>query len=302
MKYSYSLLVVCFLLLLTRVSNAQKGLDDIYQFNYLSLSPAMTGERGNYGLSIFLGNQFNGTLRPNQVSQVFSIDGILNTGPHAIGFQGFNNNLGFQRSSGFNLNHSYEIVTENLEFQIGTDIGATILPNILNTTIQDRFKLFAGFGFLTKGEKWWMNISAPLLLSDQIAQFQLGGRKFNFMGGYFLGDPEILGAGISGLASLGDANTSNYHLNTKVWIYNRWIAGISVRNVNATSDRPSGIKVVPSLEYNLNNSSQFGLAYDNNPQDFRLTSFQQANNPSLLYVFYRYNVFPEDKKPLLNLF
>lgn len=283
-------------------AKAQKGLDDIYQFNYLSLSPAMTGERGNYGLSIFLGNQFNGTLVPNQVSQVFSIDGVLDTGPHAIGFQGFNNTLGFQRSSGFNLNHSYEIKTQNIEIQIGTDVGATILPNILNTTISQRFKLFGGFGLLTKGEKWWANISSPLLLSDPIAQLQLGGRKFNFMGGYLLGDPEILGAGISGLASLGSANTNNFHLNTKVWIYNRWVAGVSLRNVNASMDNSAGLKIVPSLEYNLNNSSQFGLAFDSSPQDFRLTGFQQANNPSLLYVFYKYAVFPEGKRPLLNLF
>lgn len=296
-----TLIIICFTLC-SITTFAQKGLDDIYQFNYLSLSPAMAGERGNYGLSIFLGNQFNGTLRPNQVSQVFSIDGVIDTGPHAIGFQGFNNTLGFQRSSGFNLNHSYEIKTQNLEIQIGTDIGAAILPNILNTSLSQRFKLFGGFGLLTKGEKWWANISSPLLLSDQLAQLQLGGRKFNFMGGYFLGDPEILGAGISGLASLGDANTSNYHLNTKIWIYNRWIAGVSVRNVNGSSDNPSGIKVVPSLEYNLNNSSQFGLAFDSSPQDFRLSGLQQANNPALLYVFYRYSVFAEGKQPLLNLF
>lgn len=280
----------------------QNVLTDNYHFNLLGLSPAFTGERGNYGFTIALGNQFNGTLRPNQVSQLFSIDGVIKDGPSAIGFQGYRSAYGNQTTNGFTASYGYEIETaSNLKLKIGLNGGLLVLPNnFAITEITQQFTGYGGLGLLIKKDQFFANISSPTLFSSSFGQFFLNGRKVNFITGYVFGNSDGIAIAPSVYyAANSDPNFgNNINANLKLWVFDKWVLGLSARNNSATKST----KLVSSLEFNLNGSSRFGLSYDPLPSDLVNVPSIGNINTGVIQLMYRYDVTFDENRPLLNWF
>jgi type IX secretion system PorP/SprF family membrane protein len=291
-----------FLFLLTLSVSAQNALTDNYQFNLLGLSPAFTGERGNYGFTVALGNQFNGTLRPNQVSQIFSVDGVLKDGPSAMGFQGYRSAYGNLTTNGFTLSYAYGLETSsNIDIKLGINLGFLVLPNAFNVTeIAQRFTSYGGLGLMVKNDRFFANVSSPTLLSSSFGQIFLNGRKVNFIAGYIFGNSDGIALAPSVYyAANSDPNFgNNLNAGTKIWVFDKWILGLSARNNSATQKT----KLVSSLEYNLNGSSRFGISYDPIPSDLINVPSIGNINTGVIQLMYRYDLSQLEERELLNWF
>jgi type IX secretion system PorP/SprF family membrane protein len=290
------------LLLITFNCLGQNVLTDNYQFNLLGLSPAFTGERGNYGFTVALGNQFNGTLRPNQVSQLFSIDGVIKDGPSAIGFQGYRSAYGNLNTNGFTVSYAYEIETSsNLKLKLGLNGGVLVLPNNFAVTeISQRFTSYGGLGLLVQKNQFFANVSSPTLFSSSFGQFFLNGRKVNFITGYVFGNSDGIAIAPSiYYAANSDPNFgNNLNGNLKLWVFDKWVLGASLRN-NSTKNNT---KLVSSLEYNLNGSSRFGLSYDPIPSDLVNVPSIGNINTGVIQLMYRYDLSLGENRTLINWF
>lgn len=289
------------LFLITISSYSQTVLTDNAHFNIVGLSPAFTGERGNYGFSILLGNQFNGTLRPNQVSQVFAIDGQIKDGPSAVGFQGFRNAYGNLRTNGFNVSYAYGVKTaSDLEVKIGVDLGFLVLPNAFNSTIVQRFTTFGGMGLMVKNQRFFANVSSPTLLSSTFGEQFLDGKRINIMGGYVFGNSDGFAVAPSVYygTNTNPAFGNTINGNIKLWVFDSWIVGFSLRN-NSVGQKN---KLITSLEYNLNGSSRFGISYDPLPSEIQNVPGINNFNSGVIQLMYRYDLDLDDERNILNWF
>ncbi len=92
----------------------------------MAVNPAFTGVRGNFGVTGLLGQQFNGTIYPNQVSQVIVLDGkVGQQQKSAIGFQGFRSTVTGFTNSGLSLTYARHINLDNVQLNVGMNFGFT---------------------------------------------------------------------------------------------------------------------------------------------------------------------------------
>jgi type IX secretion system PorP/SprF family membrane protein len=279
---------------------AQVGLEDQYQFNMLSLNPAFTGERGNFGVSGLLGQQFNGTFRPNQISQLISMDGKLGEGKSAIGFQGFRSNITGFTNNGMALSYNYLLpLNDNLRINFGISGGFMISPNFIgNVDILQRFNPFGGPGMALFSKAAFLGVAAPTLLGNTDVYSTLN-KNIKISGGYRFGNYENIGVNLSGLASLAtrSADASAYDVNLKIWLGNKIGLGGSYRTQSKLS------KIIPSLQMRASETSTIGLSYDAQPLLFTNRNTGSISPQGVFQLLYRYDVFDSgEKSPFLNQF
>ena len=273
----------------------QTVLSDNSHIFYQGISPAYTGERGYNGFAIALGNQFNGTLRPNQISQVFNIDGRIGDSPSALGFTGYRSSFGAFALSGFALNYAYKIIkAENFEVNAGANLGFLVLPNFINSDFFQRFSTYGGAGFLFKGKRWFGSLSSPTLLSTTAARNFLGGNPIYVHAGYLFNLNDNIQIAPSVLALAG---VNRWQAGSRFWIYDNLILGLFIKQ-----NTDARIKLVPTFEYNLNGTSRFGISYDSMPQELSNVPNIQNFNAGIFQLFYRYDVEPNKNRELLNWF
>lgn len=289
-----------FYFLALSASFAQIGLEDQYHFNMLSLNPAFTGERGNFGVSGLLGQQFNGTFAPNQVSQVISMDGKLGEGKSAIGFQGFRSTITGFTNNGMALTYSYFLeLNDDLRVNLGLSGGFMITPNFIgNVDILQRFNPFGGPGAAIFSKSAFLGLAAPTLLGNSDIYNSLN-KNIKISGGYRFGNYENIGVNLSGLASLAtrsnDANA--YDVNLKIWLGNKIGLGGSLRNQSGLS------KLIPNLQMRVSETSTIGLSYDDQPLLFTNRNTGSLSPRGVFQLLYRYDVFNlGENSPFLNQF
>ncbi len=286
-------------------TKAQGGLEDQYQFNFLTVNPAIAGIRGNFGFTAQLGNQFNGTIAPNQVSQIFALDGKIGEGNGALGFQGFRINQVGVSNAGLNLNYAHTVIGEDWKLNIGTDVGVFILPNfITNIEILDRFNVYAGLGFLFLKENWFIGLSNPSIYRNKKGSFFANAPSY-ISGGYTFGYEESLQFNLSTLISLA-SNTAfgnQYHLTGKIWLGNKIGLGLSARQRSGTQNLAANFKIIPMVEYKVSSSSRVGLSYDSQPLSGISGGNNFANPNGVFQLLYRYDLTQDGQKaPSLNFY
>lgn len=287
-------------MLLANSAFAQFGFSDQYQFNLLAINPAFTGERGNFGVTAMLGNQFIGGFRPSQVSQIVSLDGKIGTGNSSIGFQGFRNTITSSTNNGLSLSYGYAIETEVAKINIGLNAGFSVTPNFVGSeSFTNQISPFGGLGVAAILENMFVSISAPTLLA-KIQYANAISSPLNLMVGYRIGNAENIALNLSALAGLQlkTGATNFLHLNPKIWLGNKIGIGSSFRfHTNY------GLGILPTAELRVSESSTIGISYDSNPLRLVNTN-SQINNPNgLIQLMYRYDVVEIDKNtPILNLF
>ena len=290
-----------FILLLSNTTLlAQFGLSDDYPFNLLAVNPAFAGERGNFGVTALLGNQFVGSFTPRQVSQIISLEGKVGTGNSSIGFQGYRNSLGTATNSGLSLSYAYALNFDLVRLSFGLNGGFGVSPPVIgSTSFANQLIPYAGLGLMAAIKNGFVSVSAPTLVS-KTNLFIPTRKPINVMLGYRLGSSESIALNISALAGFERNNSlSNfYHINPKIWISNKVGFGGSIRfKQNDDSN------IVPFLQYRVSESSSVGITYDPNP--FSAIPTQPGFSPQsgVIQLVYKYDVFGRgEDTPLLNLF
>jgi type IX secretion system PorP/SprF family membrane protein len=287
-------------LFLTQTVFAQFGFSDQYQFNLLAINPAFTGERGNFGVTAMLGNQFIGGFRPQQVSQIISMDGKLGTGHSSIGFQGYRNTITSTTNNGLNLSYAYSVETDALKINIGLNGGFSVTPNFIGSQdFTNQISPFAGIGFTALADNYFISLSSPTLFAKP-QYLNAITSPLNIMAGYRIGNADNIAFNISALTGLQlKSGSSNFfHLNGKLWLGNKIGIGSSFRFYKGYD-----LGILPTAELKVSESSTIGISYDNKPLRL-INSSSQFNNPNGIFqLMYRYDVFGQgEKNPLLNLF
>ncbi|UBM60492.1 type IX secretion system membrane protein PorP/SprF [Marinilongibacter aquaticus] len=287
-------------LLLPIAAWAQLSLSENYQFNALANNPAFAGERGNFGVTAMLGQQFNGTPTPFQVSQILSIEGKLNNESNALGFQGYRSAITGYVNNGLSFIYSHEWKTDSdVRLKFGLNAGFLVAPNYIGTTnIVNRFKPYFGPGFAAMFQSGFLGIGAPSLIGQADAYTQID-KNIKAMGGYRFGSDEGLALNISVLGSIATRpeDQSAIHTNFKAWLANKLGIGASFRFQNGLH------KTIPTLELRVSETSTLGLSYDKDPYRFLQLDNNNYYSRGIFQLTYKYDAFPiGSKSPLLNQF
>jgi type IX secretion system PorP/SprF family membrane protein len=248
------------LLLLTIIythSQAQNILQEHYQFNQLGINPAFAGAKGNFNMNILLGNQFNGTFRPLQISQILTLDGPINKDKGGLGFQMYNDRFINLQSLGGNLSYAHRFnLGEIFSLAVGLQGGFVSIP-VSNVRLNNTLSTNYGAGLLLQASSLFLGISKPII-GERNGDVSLPTAKplYSTLGMSF-GDIE--GTMINPNLTLITGDIKGFHFNAKAWFKGKTGVGLSFRNENKSS------KVILTGEYQVSKSLRLGLSYDSKP-------------------------------------
>lgn len=289
-----SIVKIAFLSLLSCSVYAQSLLQGQYQFNYLSMNPAFAGSKGVFGMTAMLGNQFNGTPRPLQVSQIFSTDGVVGE-KSGLGLQAFNGTAGNIRNLGLDVSYAYRMeITEQTKFSVGFDGGFVVQPNVL-TTATSRYKPYFGTGILLQNEGYFLSISKPYLLANAETAAYIG-KPFISMLGISFGDMERTALNTSAALGINKYGGNYWHLNGKAWFSKRFGLGISLRHIGTDGFKDANTKMIYQLEYQPSTTLRIGLSYDPKPMIGSYVPASQQINNGILQLMFRFEPDKEADK------
>jgi type IX secretion system PorP/SprF family membrane protein len=279
--------VFVFLVLSCQFSKAQYALVKNYQFNYLSVNPALAGEQGAFALKGILGNQFNGTLRPNQVSQVLVIDGQLYN-KAGMAFQGFRSNSGNVMSTGFSCSYSKGFQVGDLQLKAGSQMGLIVQPNLLFAQGNQWLSPYMGFGLMGGFKGLFAGLSKPMLLySKSITE----AKPVYFNLGYLFNTESPIGFNINTLVAY-ETHTKikNLDFNVKLNYNKRVGVGVSWRNNKLYNDYNSkATTLLPFVEYQISKSMLLGLSYDKQPSSLQNSTSMIPVVSGVFQLMFRYN-------------
>lgn len=279
------------------IAEAQYGLVSQYHFNYLAINPALAGSNGPFSVRGVLGNQFNGTITPNQVSQVVVIDGELYN-KSGIAFQGFRNNIGNILSQGLGLSYSKGFELGNdFEIRVGANSGILVQPNISQFfTSRQVAAPYLGLGTFMHFKGAFLGVSQPIFYgSKKITET----KPLYFNAGYIFNTESAISFNANTLVSY-DINSklTGLDFNFKTWISNRLGVGFSYRDNKLLSQGKASF--LPIIEYNFSESFKVGLCYIDAPsRNFNTVPNNTINQLPINGIFqlmFRYSNSPSGKE------
>jgi type IX secretion system PorP/SprF family membrane protein len=274
------------LILFSKNTIGQIGLINQYHFNYLAINPALAGENSPFTIKAILGNQFNGSIRPNEVNQVLVLDGQL-FNKAGLAFQGYRNNTGNVISTGLGFSYARGYEIGDLKLKIGANAGIFIQPNLLAANLTQRVLPHGGLGVIGSYRGVFLGISNPLILSARGINEQ---KPLLANAGYIFENESIFDFNVN-ILLYNDFKSQkrSYDLNFKGTLNHRFGLGFSYRANKVfayTSQTPS---FVPFAEYKVARSMSFALSYDSNPPTFGSSSAPNLSLGGIFQVMVRYN-------------
>ena len=265
---------------------SQSGLINSYQFNYLAINPAFAGENGNFGIKGILGNQFNGTLKPNQVSQVVVIDGQLYN-KSGLAFQGFRDNSGNLVSTGFGFSYSEGYEFGDFKLKAGLQASLKVQPNLLTVQGNQNLSPYAGLGTILFYKNVFIGISKPMVVSSKNITDP---KPLFFHLGYIYDSEGLLSFNINTLIARDfTISKQNIDLNVIGWLNKRIGLGASVRNNNINSFLPNDKNsILPFAQYKVNSTILVGISYDSNVPTFGSQVSSNLSVPGIFQLFVRF--------------
>ncbi len=279
-----NILLLSLLFMVTFTAFSQSGLINSYQFNYLAFNPAFAGENGNFGIKGVLGNQFNGTLKSNQVSQVVVIDGQL-FNKSGLAFQGFRDNSGNLVSTGFGFSFSKGYEFGDFKLKAGLQASLKVQPNLLTVQGNQNLSPYAGLGTILFYKNVFIGISKPMLVSSKNITEP---KPFFLHLGYIYDSEGLLSFNVNTLIARDfTLNKQNIDLNVIGWLNKRIGLGASIRNnnLNAYLDKNS---FLPFAQYKVNSTILVGISYDSNVPTFGSQISSTLSVPGVFQLFVRF--------------
>ncbi len=285
-----------FLLLLpiATLVKAQTALEDQFQFNFLALNPAMTGARDNFSLNAMLGNRFAGSIRPQQIYQLFSMDGPVNQGRGGLGLQAYNSNINGFNNAGAKISYAYRHKFGDVfTLALGVDGGFIYQPVITSSGTKQLFP-YAGLGGLLTTEKFFLSISKPSLITSKTQPFYTKKPLYTMVGASF-GEIENVMMNVSGMLESNKGAKANFFISAKVWIKKSVGLGILYRS----ESNPVGVKenkIIPMAEFQFTNSFRLGASFDANPFSYETSTGTGSDDRrgGVLQLFFRYEFIRDD--------
>jgi type IX secretion system PorP/SprF family membrane protein len=279
LKQNFSMKKVFLLFLFSySVSQAQNIIQEHYQFNQLGINPAFAGAKGNFNLNVLMGNQFNGTFRPFQISQILTLDGPINRDKGGLGFQMYNDRFTGLQSLGGNLSYAHRFnLGEVFSLAIGLQGGFVSIP-ASNLRINNTLSTNYGAGLLLQASSLFLGISMPII-GEQNAEIAIPTPKplYSTLGASF---GSIEGTMINPNVTLITGDIKGFHLNAKAWFKGKTGVGISLRNENESS------KIILTGEYQVSKSLRLGLSYDS--KAYNNIQIQTPGGVRVAQIFIRY--------------
>ncbi|RFS18316.1 PorP/SprF family type IX secretion system membrane protein [Emticicia sp. C21] len=275
------------LLPITTLVKAQTVLEDQFQFNFLALNPAMTGARESFSLNGMFGNQFNGTLRPQQVYQLFSMDGPIQEGRGGLGLQAYNSNIAGFNNAGAKVSYAYrQKFGDVFTVALGADAGFIYQPTIVTGQGIKQMFPYAGLGGLFSTNQFFLSVSKPVLfINDGLFNSK---KPLYTMLGFSLGEMENVMLNMSGTLETNKGASANFFITAKAWFKQKAGFGIIYR-----SEAPFGTKInkiVPMVEFQLGESFRLGGSYDFKPMAYPNSSSQGAfQQRGIFQLYLRYD-------------
>ncbi|MBV9988844.1 MAG: type IX secretion system membrane protein PorP/SprF [Chitinophagaceae bacterium] len=255
-----------------------------YMFNMLNINPAYAGSRGVISATALYRNQWVNIDGAPQTAS-FSMDMALKRKKIGLGFQLYDDKLGIERSTGFNMSYAFRIQLTNAgTLSLGLQGGLvnyrayysqvrTFQPGDPSFS-QDinGFLPAAAAGIYYNSDNFYLGISTPALLQTKLTRDNTAdvssatGRDLHLflttgfvvpMGQDLMLKPSVLVKAVSGAPV-------EYDLNANLWIQNTLALGFSYR---------TGDSYVGMLELQMSKQLRFGYAYDKT-----FSSLGQLNN------------------------
>ncbi len=271
--FKKGLFVVLFFLYLGSTKAQQHPMYSQYMFNMLNINPAFAGSAGVAQVTTLYRNQWIDMPGAPQNTSV-TFDMPVDEKKIGFGVQLFDERLGIERSTGFNLIYAFKIpVSERGTLSMGLQAGIlNYRANYTNVvTFQGNDPAFyqningilpsAAAGIFYNTDKFYIGFSTPALLKTKISNqgvadvssatgtdlhlFLSSGYNFDLSENVVL-KPSFLVKAVSG-APL------EYDLNLNVWMQNIFGVGISYR---------TGDAIVGIAQLKLGERLNFGYAYD----------------------------------------
>lgn len=274
------------LVLLARLSSAQIGLLNQYHFNYLAINPALAGENSPFTIKAILGNQFNGSIRFNEVNQVLVLDGQLfnKTG---LAFQGYRSNTGNVISTGLGFSYAKGYEIGEVKLKVGANAGIFIQPNLLASNLTQRVLPHGGLGILGSYKGVFLGVSNPMLLASRMINEQ---KPILANVGYIFENESIFGFNANVLFYK-DFMTKrqSYDFNLKGTLNDRFGLGFSYRANTVFVTTAATPSLIPFAEYKATKSMSFALSYDSNPPTFTSASAPNLALGGIFQFMLKYN-------------
>jgi hypothetical protein len=258
--------------------SAQIGFWEQSQFNYSSINPAYIGERGSFSVNGILGNQFNGTIRPNQISQIVTIDGQLYGNKSNLGFNGFrglSSNGVFSNS--MYLSYSYAVSVNDLKIKIGVNTGLLVVPVASISAVGNSVSPFVGFGFSAFYKGLIAGISNPIAFSKNNL---FSSKPYFINAGYLFKPASNLSFSVM---TIYEHNTEKIYgnavtINPKLILNDKFAFGVSARSRFYTTNESNQTSLIPILQYQASSGIQFGISYNHNPRSQNTQNLNLANS------------------------
>lgn len=276
------------ILILSQIAQAQTILEDQFHFNFLALNPAMAGARETFSLNAMLGNQFNGSIRPQQIYQLFSTDGAIQQGRGGLALQAYNSNIIGFNNSGVKMAYAYrKKFGELFTLGIGADAGFIYQPTIITGLGLKQMYPYAGLGGLLTADRFFLGLSKPVLFINSEGLYNTK-KPFYTQLGVSFGDYERTMLNLSALIESNKSIGNNFYLNAKAWFNQKIGLGISYRS-QEIGNEPRINKIIPMAEMQLSEAIRLGLSYDPKPTTYQ-TAASQGNfkQNGILQLYFRY--------------
>lgn len=279
------LLVV--LLIITQIAQAQTILEDQFHFNFLALNPAMAGAKDVFSLNAMLGNQFNGSIKPQQIYQLFSTDGAIQQGRGGLALQAYNSNIVGFNNSGVKMAYAYrKKFGELFTLGVGADAGFIYQPTIITGLGLKQMYPYAGLGGLITADRFFLGLSKPVLFIDNEGLYN-SKKPFYTQLGVSFGNYESTMLNLSAVIETNKSVGNNFYLNAKAWFNQKFGLGISYRSQEVSGARTG--KVVPMAELQISEAIRLGLSYDPKPATYQTTASQgNFKQNGILQLYFRY--------------
>ena len=269
------------------LANAQTILEDQFQFNFLALNPAFAGARETFSMNAMLGNQFNGTLRPQQIYQLFSTDGAIQQGRGGLGLQAFNSNSAGFNNSGLKVDYAYRRKIGDLfSVALGANAGFIYQPTLLAGLGLKQMYPYAGLGGLLNAERFYVSLSKPVAFIKDEGLYN-SKKPFYTMLGFSVGEFDGTMFNVSALIETNKAGGNGFYLNGKAWFSRKFGLGISYRSQDISGARVN--KIIPMAEFQVSDAIRLGASYDSKPPTYQnpnsTSNFQQRG---ILQIYFRY--------------
>lgn len=286
--------IVFFLLTVSMSTQAQTILEDQFHFNFLALNPAFAGAKDVFSLNAMLGNQFNGTLKPQQIYQLFSTDGAIQQGRGGLALQAYNSNITGFNNSGVKVAYAYrKQIGDLFSVGLGADAGFIYQPTIIAGLGLKQMFPYAGLGGVLNAERFFLSLSKPVLFINDEGLFN-SKKPFYSMLGISFGEMEGTMLNLSALVETNKAVGNSFYLNGKAWFGQKFALGASYRSQEVSGLRVN--KVIPMAEIQISDAIRLGASYDFKPATYRSTNSQSNfQQNGILQVYFRYEGNQDDR-------